>query len=159
MPPVSRTSVTPLAMKSLPQRVLRAVLVLARRAHVRHRVEQHIGVQLARVRHRAVLGELHGLAHLLLDLGLHLHERCSVSTGLPSLPLRSRHQPVREAIDRVLGFELLDFFLGAILLRVGHRVPEVAVGLEVDERGLLVLAAPVDQRLEVVVQSRRRSRR
>ena len=49
-------------------------------------------------------------------------------------------QAVGERLDRVALTPLLDLFLGAVLLRVGHRVAAVAVGHRLDQLRTAVLA-------------------
>jgi hypothetical protein len=55
----------------LQQRILRPMRVIPRRAHIRLRVVQHIGVKFRSIRNRRVLGKLQRLHADVLQFGLH----------------------------------------------------------------------------------------
>src|SRR4051812_41782404 len=79
-----------------------------------------VGIQLARVRVRRAVGELHGVVDDRANLAVVLLDRRVVE--LPAL-----FQPVLVEHDRVAAAPAVGLFLGAVLHRVRHRVAAVAV--------------------------------
>ncbi len=108
---------------------------LVDRVPAAHLVAQDVDVVVERLgrRERGLVGERHGLVDAADDrlvelLGLALVEHALVL------------EPLGEDLDRVLLAPLGDLLLGAVLLRVGHRVAAEAIGDRLDQHGLALLA-------------------
>ena len=105
-----------------------------------HLVAEHVDVVVERLRRRE--GRLVGERDRLVDPR---DRRLVHLLRLALLEHAVVQQPLGERVDRVALAPLGDLLLGAVLLRVGHRVAAEAVGDGLDEDRLAVLARAPDR--------------